>query len=48
MPDLEGRTMLMVLGPNPKRIKPVVAAVAEKKPDTPGLLSASDGQTEQA
>jgi len=21
MPDLEGRTMLMVLGPNPKRIK---------------------------
>ena len=48
MPDLEGRTMLMVLGPNPKRIKPVVAAVAEKKPDTPGLLSPSDGQTEQA
>ena len=24
MPDLEGRTMLMVLGPNPKRVKPVV------------------------
>ena len=22
MPDLEGRTMLMVLGPNPKRLKP--------------------------
>jgi len=42
MPDLEGRTMLMVLGPNPKRIKPVVA---EKKPDTPGP---SDGQTEEA
>ena len=31
MPDLEGRTMLMVLGPNPKRVKPVVA----KKPDAP-------------
>ena len=45
MPDLEGRTMLMVLGPNPKRIKPVVAAVAEKKPDTPG---GSVGQIEQA
>ena len=43
MPDLEGRTMLMVLGPNPKRIKPVV--VAEKKPDTPG---GSEGQTEEA
>ncbi len=28
MPDLEGRTMLMVLGPNPRRIKPV-----EKKPE---------------
>lgn len=27
MPDLEGRTMLMVLGPNPRRVKP-----AEKKP----------------
>jgi len=27
-PDLEGRTMLMVLGPNPKRIKP-----AGKKPE---------------
>jgi translation initiation factor IF-3 len=30
MPDLEGRTMLMVLGPNPKRVKPIVA-----KPDAP-------------
>ena len=30
MPDLEGRTMLMVLGPNPKRVKPVV-----KPPDAP-------------
>jgi translation initiation factor IF-3 len=29
MPDLEGRTMLMVLGPNPRRVKP-----AEKKPET--------------
>ena len=28
MPDLEGRTMLMVLGPNPRRVKPV-----EKKPE---------------
>ena len=28
MPDLEGRTMLMVLGPNPRRVKP-----AEKKPE---------------
>jgi len=27
-PDIEGRTMLMVLGPNPKRIKP-----AGKKPE---------------
>lgn len=25
MPDLEGRTMLMVLGPNPKRVKPPAA-----------------------
>jgi len=31
MPDLEGRTMLMVLGPNPKRIKKEAAPV--KKPD---------------
>jgi translation initiation factor IF-3 len=31
MPDLEGRTMLMVLGPNPKRVKPIVA----KPPDAP-------------
>ena len=31
MPDLEGRTMLMVLGPNPKRVKPIVA----KAPDAP-------------
>jgi hypothetical protein len=38
--------MLMVLGPNPKRVKPV--AVADKKPDTPDPLSASDGQTEKA
>lgn len=36
MPDLEGRTMLMVLGPNPKRIKPIV-----KKPDS------ADGAAEQ-
>jgi len=27
-PDIEGRTMLMVLGPNPKRVKP-----ASKKPE---------------
>ena len=31
MPDLEGRTMLMELGPNPKRVKPIVA----KAPDAP-------------
>ena len=31
MPDLEGRTMLMVLGPNPKRVKPIIA----KAPDVP-------------
>lgn len=31
MPDLEGRTMLMVLGPNPKRIKKDPVPV--KKPD---------------
>ena len=31
MPDLEGRTMLMVLGPNPKRVKPI----AVKAPDAP-------------
>jgi translation initiation factor IF-3 len=31
MPDLEGRTMLMVLGPNPKRVKPIIA----KAPDAP-------------
>ncbi len=29
MPDLEGRTMLMVLGPNPKRVKPPAVKKAE-------------------
>jgi translation initiation factor IF-3 len=42
MPDLEGRTMLMVLGPNPKRVKP---AAVGKKPDTP---EGAEGQTEAA
>jgi hypothetical protein len=37
MPDLEGRTMLMVLGPNPKRIKKDPVPV--KKPDD----AAADG-----
>jgi translation initiation factor IF-3 len=32
MPDLEGRTMLMVLGPNPRRVKPPEKP-AEKKPE---------------
>jgi translation initiation factor IF-3 len=32
-PDLEGRTMLMVLGPAPKKSKP---PAAPKKPDQPG------------
>ena len=34
MPDLEGRTMLMVLGPNPKRVKKEAAPAAPgKKPE---------------
>jgi hypothetical protein len=32
MPDLEGRTMLMVLGPNPKRIKKDAGKPAEAGP----------------
>lgn len=32
MPDLEGRTMLMVLGPNPKRVKKDSGKKAEEAP----------------
>jgi translation initiation factor IF-3 len=37
MPDLEGRTMLMVLGPNPRRVKPV-----EKKPEAEAAAANSE------